>query len=123
MFVSTSADQGLELVLATDPHPKDRAGRTWLELDPTRCREETLAANDQAKRLIGYWHTHPQTIPNMSSQDVASFRAFAQSNMDVLPYPVAVIVGNGSEPDAMRAWNIRPEGILAATLVLDGNAG
>lgn len=66
LFVDPSSDAGLVLALATPPHKDDRAGRTWLDLNARRCRKEIELANAAGLRLVGYWHTHPQSIPMIS---------------------------------------------------------
>ena len=114
LFVSTDSNAGIELVLATLPHALDRAGRTWLELNKDRCSDEIKLANQKQMRLVGYWHTHPQRIPQISSQDIVSFRRFIFINKELLPYPLAVIVGNSTSRDAVRAWSIRPDGLHLA---------
>lgn len=92
------------LALATLPHPRDRAGHTWLKLDPTRC--ETEAAHWQSRGLlrVGVWHTHAEAYPHLSGQDLRSFRAYSRANHF---FPVAVIVGQATAPDGIRAWSIR----------------
>ncbi|MBF6022982.1 Mov34/MPN/PAD-1 family protein [Lysobacter niastensis] len=92
------------LAVATLPHPRDRAGHTWLELDPMRC--ETEAAHWQSRGLlrVGVWHTHAEAYPKLSNQDLRSFRAYSRANQF---FPVAVIVGQAAAPDGVRAWSIR----------------
>lgn len=107
LFVDTANPIGLLLALATPPHPTDQAGRFWLELDTERCRQEVEAANAKGLRLIGYWHTHPQTIPKISPADRDSFSRFATHNVQDLPYPLAVIVGTSTKPDGIIAWSFR----------------
>lgn len=92
---------------ATPPHMRDRSGPTWLELDGHRCKEEIISANAMSLRLIGYWHTHPQDIPALSSQDIASLATFSFRNKGVLENPVAVIVGRSRQNSGIRAWSHR----------------
>jgi len=107
LFVDAADPDGLVLALATRPHPADRAGWTWLDLDPDRCRMEIAQANARGLRLVGYWHTHPQVLPRISSTDVASFAAFAARYSTALPCPLAIIVGNPDHHDGIRAWSFR----------------
>ncbi|MCU1024158.1 Mov34/MPN/PAD-1 family protein [Stenotrophomonas maltophilia] len=85
----------------------DRAGRTWLELNPERCSLEIAQANAGGWRLVGYWHTHPQVEPMISPTDVASLVRFAATHSVTLPFPLAVIVGNPNHRLGIRAWSIR----------------
>ena len=116
LFVDPQSPDGLTLVWATPPHAADRAGPFELSIDPQRGRDEIISANQKGWRLIGYWHTHPQQVPTLSSTDLASFHQLASRNPEYLPLPVAVIVGRSSRPDGIRAWSIRPEGVLQADL-------
>lgn len=107
----------LMIIAATPPHRKDKAGPTWLELDADRCRKEIIHYNKRNKLFIGYWHTHPQTIPEISPQDIQSFKRFSDHNSTILPNPVAIIVGQSTSLDGIRIWSIRPEGQIKAEVI------
>lgn len=107
LFVNPISPAGLLLTLATPPHCADRAGRCWLELDAERCRQEIERANTQGLRLVGYWHTHPQTVPAISPMDVGSFFRFAARYTQDLPHPIAIIVGKSKRPEGIKAWSFR----------------
>lgn len=114
LFVDLDQAEGMSL-LATPPHPADRAGRHWLELDPTRCTHEIERSNAQGLRLVGYWHTHPQRVPHPSSQDLSGFSRFARQHGAELPHPIAVIVGTSKAPEGIRAWSLGVSGWLEGT--------
>ena len=117
LFVDPTFPSGLLLALATLPHKSDRAGRNWINLDHKRCREEIERENAKGLRLVGYWHTHPETAPNLSQQDISSFVSQSQCERSQLPNPIAVIVGRPEHPNGIRAW--RFEGslpVIAKTL-------
>ena len=107
LFVDPSSSIGLVLTLVTPSHKDDRAGRTWLDLNARRCRKEIEQANATGLRLVGYWHTHPQRIPMISPTDVQSFSQFAAHYTQELPHPMAIIVGNSSSHDGIKAWSFR----------------
>ena len=107
LFVDPSGANGLVLALATPPHKDDRSGKTWLELNIDRCRKEVEQANVVGLRLVGYWHTHPQNIPMISTTDIKSFSNFAVRYTQDLPQPLAIIVGNSSNPEGIKAWSFR----------------
>ncbi len=115
LFVDIKRPDGLWLVEATPAHPKDKAGPTWLKMNPDRCREEIIAANAKGLRLIGYWHSHPEAVPNLSGQDLKSLKKFSQQNSSQLPNPLAVIVGRSALPDGIRAWIYRNKNSILAT--------
>lgn len=114
LFVDPSYPSGLLLTLATPPHYADRAGRSWLEFDLERCLRETEIANAQGLCLVGYWHTHPQTIPKISLTDVESFSRYAARYVQNLPKPLAVIVGTSTQPEGIKAWSFREGGYVEA---------
>ncbi|MEI7418752.1 MULTISPECIES: Mov34/MPN/PAD-1 family protein [Pectobacterium] len=115
LFVDPSSATGLVLALATPPHKDDRAGRTWLDLNAHRCRKEIEQANAVGLRLVGYWHTHPQSIPMISPTDIGSFSRFAAHYTQELPHPMAIIVGNSSSSDGIKAWSFRDGRYVEAT--------
>lgn len=115
LFVDPANPAGLLLSLATPPHRSDRSGWSWLELDAKRCSEEVQDANQQGLRLVGYWHTHPQSIPVISPADVESFSRFAASYTQDLPHPMAIIVGNSEKPAGIKAWSFRDDRYIEAT--------
>jgi hypothetical protein len=115
LFVDRTCPSGLLLALATPPHRADRAGRTWLELDTERCRQEVISANTLGLRLVGYWHTHPQTVPTLSSTDAGSFSNFTARYAQDLPHPLAIIVGKSPKPEGIKAWSFREGRYIEAT--------
>jgi len=84
-------------------------------LDAERCRQEIQDANDQGLRLVGYWHTHPQSVPTISSADVGSFSRFAARYTQDLPHPIAIIVGKSEKPEGIKAWSFRGGRYIEAT--------
>ncbi len=56
---------------------------------------------------MGYWHTHPQSIPMISPADIGSFSRFAACYTQQLPHPLAIIVGNSSSHEGIKAWSFR----------------
>lgn len=119
LFVDVSQSDGLWLSRATLPHKNDRSGTTWLSLDQSRCKEEIKIANKQGLRLVGYWHTHPELIPNLSPQDIRSFREFSITNSKYLSCPLAIIVGNGKEANSIRAWSLQNKNFILGSRITD----
>jgi len=117
LFVDPTSPAGLLLALATHPHRLDRAGKSWLELNEKRCREEIESSNAKGLRLIGYWHTHSQTIPVISPTDIGSFSRFAARYTHKLPHPLAIIVGESEKPEGIKAWSFRNGKYVEATRV------
>lgn len=114
LFVNPNDPRGPVLAVATPPHADDRAGWTWLELDPKRCRQEIRAHNETGFRLVGHWHTHPQAVPRISPTDARSIAHFATRNAELVSSPLAVIVGQSKEPDGIQVWLYRNGTLLQA---------
>jgi len=114
LFVDPNRSEGLVLVDATPPHPRDKAGWSWLELDDDRCSNEIARANGRGLRLVGYWHTHPESIPHISRQDIKSFKRLAMRKDSQLPQPLAVIVGRKATSIGSKAWSILESGVIEA---------
>lgn len=114
LFVDCSKEDGLWLVTATPPHPRDDAGIHWLQLDERRCRDEIRRNNAAGLRWVGVWHSHPEDEPHYSSRDLSSLKSAATSAGDTLPHPLAVIVGRDPPPTGVKAWSLRIERMVLA---------
>lgn len=114
LFVEPSHPLGLVLARVTPPHAADRAGEHSLIMDPARCARETRKANAEGLRLIGFWHSHPEETPNLSTIDISNFRSLARRSAVDLPWPVAIIVGRDPGEEGIRAWSVRPDWIYRA---------
>lgn len=117
-FSSTPATHMASRFAMHPPHSDDRHGIFSLTINAERARRDIEVANRNGHRLVGYWHTHPQSVPELSCTDISSFRELAQLNPETLPMPLAVIVGYSRSTDGIRAWSIRPSGILRAETML-----
>ncbi|MCD1649706.1 Mov34/MPN/PAD-1 family protein [Marinobacter adhaerens] len=107
LFVDPLNPVGLVLADASTPNPADQVGRSWIDMDSSRCRREVVHANSKGMRLVGYWHTHPQIIPHISRTDIESFRRFSTAYNHELPHPIAVIVGTSRKANGIRVWSFR----------------
>lgn len=67
-----ASDGFVEIMRVTPPHQDDRAGRHWLKINHTRVLQEINHAFEGGLHFVGYWHTHPQARPLLSSQDVVA---------------------------------------------------
>ena len=90
-----AADGYVEVSEATPPHRKDRSGRSWLKLDHMRVLQEIREGFGRSLHFVGYWHTHPETHPHLSSQDVAAMvPAVRDADMDLLRILMVVVGGH-----------------------------
>jgi len=104
LFVDVNQPDGIWLVKATLPHPADRSSHTSIEFDKLRCQQEINKASQEGLQFIGYWHTHPQNIPELSNQDLTSMLKFVNRNQHIQKCFVAVIVGRALSNKGIRAW-------------------
>ncbi|WP_240222527.1 Mov34/MPN/PAD-1 family protein [Rheinheimera hassiensis] len=104
LFVDMNQPDGIWLVKATLPHPADRSSYASIEFDKLRCQQEIYKASQEGLQFIGYWHTHPQNIPELSNQDLMSMRKFVDINKHIQKCFVAVVVGRSLSNKGIRAW-------------------
>ncbi len=89
-----ASDGVVEVVRVTPPHRDDRAGWYWLKLDHARVLNEIQGAFDQGLHFVGYWHTHAQVRPQLSSQDVdAMMPAIRGAGLDLQRLLMVVVGG------------------------------
>lgn len=95
---SVGATDGVVVIAqATPPHRSDCAGRHWLKLDHERILREIRSAFELGLHFVGYWHTHPQVRPLLSSQDVASIvPAVQKADLDLQRLLMVVVGGRKS---------------------------
>jgi hypothetical protein len=53
---------------------------------------------------LGFWHSHPQTIPVPSQDDIAMAADHAQAASAVFAGLVFVIIGTAPAPDGLGVW-------------------
>ncbi|KOO58678.1 hypothetical protein WH43_07425 [Rheinheimera sp. KL1] len=111
LFVDMNQPDGIWLVKATLPHPADKCSYNSVEFNKLRCLEEMRQASKEGLQFIGYWHTHPQDIPQLSPQDLVSIRKFVNKNKHIQECYIAVIVGRSLSLDGVRAWLCTPNTI------------
>ena len=114
LFADPSHPAGLVLARVTPPHAADQASGHSIVMDPARCAGEIRSANAVGLRLIGFWHSHPEDVPNLSTIDISNFRSLGRRCPVDLPWPLAIIVGRDLGADGIRAWSVRPDRIHRA---------
>lgn len=111
LFVDINQPDGIWLVKATPPHPADKCSYRSVEFNKLRCLEEIRQASKEGLQFIGYWHTHPQDIPQLSAQDRLSIRNFVIRNRHIQECSLAVVVGQSYSCNGIRAWLCTPNTI------------
>lgn len=82
---------------------------TWaawarVQFDPRRAAAERAKKFESSLHCVGLWHTHPEALPNPSSDDKALAREHALSARGQLTGLVFAIVGTRPMPAALRVW-------------------
>ena len=113
---SLGQDGRLVISEASQPHPKDRAGRTWLQFDHARCLADIDDRFAQELHFVGYWHTHAEARPVMSGRDLEVFRANLRDGGIALDKLLSVIVGTASDASGLCVATIGASS-LAPTLL------
>jgi len=114
LFIDLKNSKGLLLSDISIPHNADTSSYASLFFDKDRCKEEILKANRKGLFFAGYWHTHPEPIPHISAQDINSLRNFSHKNSNLIPYPIAIIVGRSKSINGIKAWSIRSSTVEVA---------
>lgn len=90
-----ATDGYVEVMEATPPHRLDRAGWSWLELNQARVLSNIHDGFARGLHFVGYWHTHPEAHPRLSSQDVAAMMPVIRgADLDLLRVVMVVVGGN-----------------------------
>jgi hypothetical protein len=92
-----ASDGRVVLADASPPHSRDRSGRMWLELDHRRCIEEIRDRFARGLHFVGYWHTHPERFPRLSSQDAVALRPLVDDPGIDLVRLIMIVIGNSRE--------------------------
>lgn len=120
---SVGSEDGLvPISTASPPRHSDRAGRTWLELDHGCCLREIREQFDLGLHFVGYWHTHPEFRPRLSSQDRAALKPLlVDPGIDLVRLVLVVVGGNRQRLGIHVSVLDRPTGAVHE-LLLDAEA-
>lgn len=82
---------------------------TWaawarIQFDPRRAAAERVKKFESGLHCIGLWHTHPEALPNPSSEDRLLVRDHALTAKGQLTGLVFAIVGTLPMPAGLRVW-------------------
>lgn len=97
---------------ATRPGVGDKRGRYsfW----PLRKKEqkEIDCQFEKGLHYIGDWHTHPESIPKPSGEDIRKMQAIYRESIHCLRYMVLVIVGKEKTPTGLWVGIISHEDVF-----------
>lgn len=88
-----SSDGRVHITKVSGPHASDRGKRYSLFLDHKLCLSEIEIQFTKGLHFVGYWHTHPETLPALSSVDKKAFRKVLRNGGLQVERFIAVVVG------------------------------
>lgn len=91
-------DGAVVVAEVSEPHPRDRGGRHWLELNHARCRADIQERFRHGVHFIGYWHTHPERCPRLSRRDLRALASNLTAGGHELDRLLAIVVGFSGRP-------------------------
>ncbi len=86
---------------ATGPKENDKRGRFFFLPNRKSERAEIIKSHEDGLHFIGDWHTHPESIPRPSGEDLSSISDCYRQSAHSLKYFVMVIVGTASFPQGI----------------------
>jgi proteasome lid subunit RPN8/RPN11 len=115
LFTRDLTGDVITVELATTLKPK-RAAWARVIFSPNDARRERATLFSQGLHAIGFWHSHPEAVPEPSAEDRALARDHAVAAMPPMTGIVFAIVGNGPLPTALKVWVDDGKSLLAASL-------
>lgn len=93
----------LRVDVVTKLHAK-WASHTGVRLDVAKVNEERARLFKQGLHCLGFWHSHPESVPSPSSDDIAMATDHAKASLNVYAGILFVIVGTADAPLGIGVW-------------------
>jgi hypothetical protein len=93
----------LRVDVVTKLHAK-WASHTGVRLDVAKVNEERARLFKQGLHCLGFWHSHPESVPSPSSDDIAMAADHAKASLNVYAGILFVIVGTADAPLGIGVW-------------------
>jgi len=98
---ATFSGQTIKVCLATGPRRQDRRRRFWFRPNRSQENREIKKLFDQGLHYVGDWHTHPESTPTPSGEDMDSVgECFALSSHELDGF-LLMIIGTVDVPDGL----------------------
>jgi proteasome lid subunit RPN8/RPN11 len=75
-----------------------------VRLDMPEVVEERAKQFETGLHCLGFWHTHPEPVPQPSPADIGMAADHARAAKDVFAGIVFIIVGTARPPDGIGVW-------------------
>lgn len=93
----------LRVDVVTKLHAK-WASHTGVRLDVAKVNEERARLFKHGLHCLGFWHSHPESVPSPSSDDIAMAADHAKASLNVYAGILFVIVGTADAPLGIGVW-------------------
>ncbi len=80
------------------------SSHTRVQLDMAGVNNERADYFQKGLHCIGFWHTHPEPIPNPSNEDITMAADHALAGREEFAGLVFIIVGTASAPKGLGVW-------------------
>lgn len=80
------------------------SSHTGVWLDIPAANDERVKFFNQGLHCLGFWHSHPQKVPEPSQDDIAMAADHARASKEVFSGIVFIIVGTEPPPDGLGVW-------------------
>lgn len=80
------------------------SSRAGVRLDIPAATDERAKFFEQGLHCLGFWHSHPQEVPEPSQADIAMAADHARAGKEIFAGIVFVIVGTAPPPDGLGVW-------------------
>lgn len=80
------------------------SSRTGVRLDIPAVNRERVDFFQKGLHCLGFWHSHPEPIPNPSQEDIAMAAEHAFVSRDLFSGIVFIIIGTTPTPEGLGVW-------------------
>lgn len=99
------------IVAATGPKSLDTRLRNMFIPNLWLQRQEIKILHGKGKHFVGDWHTHPQSIPSPSGEDISSMvECFRKSHHELKAF-LMIIVGTANPPEGLFVCLVNGNGV------------
>jgi proteasome lid subunit RPN8/RPN11 len=80
------------------------SSHTRVQLDIAAVKKERADYFRKGLHCLGFWHSHPEPVPNPSDEDIAMAANHAAAGRDFYSGLVFIIVGTAPKPKGLGVW-------------------
>lgn len=80
------------------------SSHTRVQLDMPAVNKERADYFQKGLHCLGFWHTHPEPVPNPSNEDIAMAADHAFAGIEQFSGIVFIIVGTAPTPKGLGVW-------------------